>query len=126
MSLEDLKSVATRLVEYCNAGNEAEGLSTLYAPDAVSCEAFPMPGQNTSECVGVEAIRGKHAWWDSAMEVHSSSITGPFYHGADRFALIYEIDVTERAKQERSQMKEVGIYTVADGKIVREEFFYDM
>ena len=44
--------------------------------------------------------------------------------GEDRFALIFDMDVTNRETGQRMQMREVGLYTVADGKIVREEFFY--
>jgi hypothetical protein len=34
----------------------------------------------------------------------------------------YDIDVTDRNSKKRMQMSEVGVYTVKDGKIVREEF----
>jgi hypothetical protein len=34
----------------------------------------------------------------------------------------YDIDVTDKESKKRIQMSEVGIYTVKDGKIVREEF----
>ena len=41
--------------------------------------------------------------------------------------MIFEFDTTNKQSGKRSQMKEVGIYTVNDGgKIVREEFFYTM
>ena len=33
---------------------------------------------------------------------------------------------TEKASGQRSQGKEVAVYTVKDGKITREEFFYAM
>ena len=122
----DLKEIAEALCAHCRNGTEADGLSTLYAPDAVSVEAMPMQGQDSAETHGLEGIRGKHAWWDGAMEVHEAKVDGPFLHGADRFAVIFEIDVTERESGNRMQMKEVGIYTVAGGKIAREEFFYTM
>jgi hypothetical protein len=34
----------------------------------------------------------------------------------------FDIDVTEKASNKRMQMSEVGIYTVKDGKVAREEF----
>ena len=34
----------------------------------------------------------------------------------------FDIDVTEKASKKRMQMSEVGIYTVKDGKVSREEF----
>jgi hypothetical protein len=88
-------------------------------------EAFAMPGTDSRESRGVDAIKGKHDWWNSAMELHSASVDGPFVHGDDRFAVIFGFDATDRKSGERTQMKEVAIYTVnGDGKIVREEFYY--
>jgi hypothetical protein len=36
------------------------------------------------------------------------------------------MDVTPKASGERVQMREVGLYTIAGGKIVQEEFLYLM
>jgi ketosteroid isomerase-like protein len=47
----------------------------------------------------------------------------PFLHGDDRFAVIFDIDATEKATGQRMPMREVAVYHVADGRIVREEFF---
>lgn len=51
-------------------------------------------------------------------------MTGPFLHGNDRFSLIFDAEITEKATGNTVQMKEVAVYTVANGKIVREEFYY--
>ncbi len=123
---DTLKAIADALVAHCRNGTEAEGLATLYAPDAVSVEAMPMPGTDSAEAHGVDAIKAKHAWWESAMETHSATTSDAFLHGDDRFAVIFEVDATTRATGERQAMKEVGVYTVKDGKIVREEFYYTM
>ena len=124
MSMEKLGEIANKLVDFCKSGNEAECLNTLYAQDAVSVEPMPMPGTDSPESVGLDAIRGKHDWWNGAFEVHSASVDGPYMHGTDRFTVIFELDATEKQSGERSQMKEVALYTVKDEKIVREEFFY--
>ena len=34
----------------------------------------------------------------------------------------YDADVTDKKSKERRKLSEVGVYTVKDGKIVREEF----
>lgn len=122
-----LKTTAEKLIEHCKSGTEADALATLYAADAVSVEAMPMPGQDSAAVTGIDAIKGKHEWWESNFEVHDASVDGPHYHGADRFAVIFGLDATNKMSGERSQMKEVAIYTVNDaGKITREEFFYAM
>ena len=38
------------------------------------------------------------------------------------FALERDADVTEKESNERRKISEVGVYTVKNGKIVREEF----
>jgi hypothetical protein len=125
MTAETTKATAEQLVAHCRAGTEAEGLDTLYDPEAVSVEATAMAGSGSREVRGVEAIKGKHAWWNSNMELHDQVVTGPYMHGDDRFAVIFRFDVSEKASGTRNQMQEVGVYTVGDGgKIVREEFFY--
>lgn len=120
-----LIDVANRLVDVCRTGKEAEGLKTLYAKDCVSIEAAS-PGGGGVAAKGVDAIKGKHDWWYNAHDVHSTAVEGPFLHGADRFGVIFSMDVTEKTSKRRMQMKELGIYTVADGKIVREEFYYSL
>lgn len=42
----------------------------------------------------------------------------------DRFTIIYDYDATSMQTGKRKHMKEVALYTVDDGKIVREEFYY--
>ncbi|QXT39159.1 nuclear transport factor 2 family protein [Gymnodinialimonas ceratoperidinii] len=123
----DMKDIARALAEGCRAGGAKvrENLDALYADDAVSVEAADMGGQGR-ETRGKAAIHGKHDWWDSAMEEYGSSVTGPFYHGDDQFSLYFEVDATDKESGRRMQMKEIGVYHVAEGKIVREEFHYLM
>ena len=123
---DKLKSVGEKLVGYCREGKEAQALAELYAPNAVSVEALAMPGADSPETPGLEAIKGKHDWWFGAHEVHSSKADGPYFHGANRFGVIFDIDVTAKESGQRMQMRELGVYTVEDGKIVREEFYYNM
>ncbi len=118
----DVMEVANRLLGHVRANTTKQGLDELYAPDAVSVEAMDQ-GQGR-ETKGLDGIKGKHDWWDNAMEVHDAQVEGPFPHGEDRFAMIYRMDTTEKESGKRHKMDEVGIYHVADGKIVREEFFY--
>lgn len=119
----DLEDIAADLVAGCREGREAANLDKLYAPDAVSVEAVDFSGKGR-ETTGLDGIRGKHEWWDANFEVHGGAISEPMPHGDDRFAVIFEMDVTDRTRGQRNAMREVGIYTVADGRIVREEFFY--
>ena len=113
--------IAHRLVELCKQGKSDEAKS-LYATDAVSVEAFAPPGMQ-QEAKGLTAIRAKGEWWRANHEIHSASITGPWPH-ADRFIVGFQYDVTNKPSGQRMKMDEVGLFTVENGKIVREEFFY--
>ena len=122
----DMKEIAEELVAGCREGRVMENLDKLYATDAVSLEAMAGDGDLPREIVGRDAIRGKHEWWYANHEVHSSEIEGPFPHGDDRFAVFFVYDITDKVRGQRIAAREIGVYHVADGKIVREEFFYGM
>ncbi len=71
--------------------------------------------------LGKKGIDEKNAWWYGAFEMHSGVAEGPFV-GATGFTVHFTIEVTPRAGGTRMKMREVGVYTVEKGKIVREEF----
>ncbi len=117
----DTATVAAKLVEHCRNHTERQGLKDLYADDAESVEANDNPsGDRVTR--GRKAIEGKHDWWEQSFDVHGAETDGPFVH-ENRFAVIFEMDATEKASGQRFRMREIGLYHVADGKIVREEFF---
>ena len=78
-------------------------------------------GGESPEKRGIDAVRDKADWWINNMLVHSFDVSGPFV-AHDRFVVQYDVDVTDKNSKNRMQMSEVGVYTVKDGKIVREEF----
>lgn len=117
-----MMEIAKELVAGCREGREVENLEKLYAADAASVEANSDGGAR--ETVGLDGIRGKHAWWDQTFEVQEARIDGPYPHGEDRFAVIFDITAKRKDTGEAMPMKEIAVYHVADGKIVREEFFY--
>ncbi|MFZ4758443.1 MAG: SnoaL-like domain-containing protein [Burkholderiaceae bacterium] len=116
--------IANTLVALCREGRNAEALDTLFSDDAVSVEAGAPPGGDPTSN-GLAAIRAKGQWWFENHEVHSGEVTGPWPHG-NRFIVGFKYDVTMKQTGQRMVMDEVGLYTVENGKIVREEFFYAM
>ena len=118
--------IGQKLVALCQEGKNVEAVDTLFSEDAESIEAMDMPPNLPAEMKGLDAIRKKNEWWFSVNEVHSRETKGPFPNG-DRFAVIFSFDVTAKAGPragQRFQFEEVALYTVANGKIVKEEFFY--
>ena len=120
-----LKEIADDLVAGCREGRELANLDRLYAPDAVSVEAMGFGGQDP-ESHGIDAIKGKHAWWSGAFEFLGGDIAGPYLHGDDRFAVRFTMKTRDRKTGEVTEGDEVAVYHVRDGRIVREEFFYAM
>ena len=114
------EEVAEKLVDLCRKGEWMKAVESLYAEDIVSVEAHEMENMPT-EMRGIDQVRGKTKWWEENMEVHSAKVSGPFV-ARDTFVVQFDVDVTEKASKKRSQMSEVGIYTVKDGKVAREEF----
>ena len=116
--------IARQLVALCRQGKNEEALQTLYSPDVVSVEAVAMP-DGQQEARGLAAVKAKGEGWFANHEIHSAAVTGPWPHG-DRFVVGFQFDVTNKPSGKRMTMDEVGLYTVRNGKIVREEFFYDV
>jgi len=118
------QEVADKLVQLCSKGKFQEAVEALYSPDIVSMEAGAPPGQSR-ESKGLEAVKAKGDWWVANHEVHSATVEGPLVAGS-HFAVTFKLDVTFKPQSKRFTMEEVAVYKVADGKVVYEEFFYNM
>jgi len=114
------EEIARKVVELVRKQAWYDALDTLYDDDIVSVEAYSAGG-GSPETRGKEAVRGKIDWWVNAMEVHSFTANEPFV-AHDRFVVQYDADVTDKKSKERRKLSEVGVYTVKNSKIVREEF----
>lgn len=112
--------VAAELVALTRDCKFLEVIDSLYAEDVVSLEARGYAGL-PRELRGKEQVRGKNAWWLENNEVHAIKVEGPFL-SPEKFAVVYWFDRTFKGSGERSQFTEVAVYTVAEGKVVHEEF----
>jgi ketosteroid isomerase-like protein len=115
--------IAQQYVALCKQGKNEECLDALFAKDAVSVEAFSPPGAGDRVANGLDAIRAKGKWWGENHTVHKAEVAGP-YPNEDRFAVRFTYDITHKPSGKRMTMDEVGLFTVKNGKITREEFFY--
>jgi len=114
------QEVAQKVVELCRKQAWKEALDTLYADEIVSVEARTMDG-SSPETRGIKDVREKTEWWVQNMQVNKVEVGSPFV-AHDRFVVRYDMDVTEKKSKKRMELAEVGVYTVKNGKIVREEF----
>ncbi|MEQ1535746.1 MAG: nuclear transport factor 2 family protein [Burkholderiaceae bacterium] len=116
--------IGKKLVELCRAGKNEEAVNTLFSADIVSVEAGGPPGQDPTT-KGIAGVLGKGKWWMDNHTVHDAKAEGPWPHG-DRFIVRFTYDVTFKPENKRFVMDEAALYTVANGKVVKEEFFYSM
>ncbi len=125
--MNDTLGVGKKLVELRRQGKNMEAVDTLYSPQIVSIEATGSPSM-PARMEGIAAIKGKNEWWEKNNEVHHAEAEGPWPNG-DRFIVRFKYDVTQKAGPlagKRITLDETALYTVKDGKITQEEFFYDM
>ena len=116
------QEVAKRYVALCKEGKFEQCLDELFAKDAVSVEAVAPPGSERTAS-GLEALRAKSKSWVDNHVVHKAEVSGPYPHD-DRFAVRFLFDVTNKPSNQRLSMDEIGLFSVTNGKITREEFFY--
>lgn len=120
-----VKEIGNQLVAFCKEGKNLDSINSLYADNVVSVEAVaPQGGERVVE--GIEGVRGKNQWWTENHEIHSVDVQGPWPHGEEKFAVQFKYDITNKPSGQRMQMNEIGVFTVENEKVVREEFFYDM
>ena len=116
------QDIANDLVALCREGQFAESGEKYWADDVVSVEAGGPEGMDPVSR-GKDAARGKGEWWAGAHEIHSVKVEGPYVNG-DQFIVRFIMDITQRASGQRLTMDETALYTVKDGKIAEERFFY--
>ncbi len=116
MSTQEIAKAFTAL---CEEGKFEEAGHAYWSDDVVSVEAMDGP---MAKVTGREAVDAKGAWWYANNDVHSVKVEGPYVNG-NQFTVRFTMDVTPKDSQ-RMTMDEHGLYTVQDGKIVEERFFY--
>lgn len=110
--------VAGRFVQMFNAqpGNDAAIWDALFHKKFTSIEGG-MVWQ------GRKAVQAKGDEFHSRNVVNACTCEGP-YVGSTGFGVRFNIDMTDKASGQRVQMSELAVYTVKNGKVVEEQFFY--
>jgi len=118
----EAKEIAEKLVSWYNAGDVERPYQELYSPKIVSIENEGKGDTGISE--GFDGLQKKGEWWKENFEVHSSTASEPIVAG-NWFSVRFDMDTTHKASGHRSDSSEIAVYQVQDGKIVKEQFFYD-
>jgi hypothetical protein len=115
------QEVANRLVELCREGKYEQVVTELYSPDIVSVEPEGAPDRIVK---GLEAIAKKGVRFQSMLEkVNSTVVTDPIV-AENFFSCAMLMNVVMKGMPHAIDMDEVCVYTVNNGKVVKEEFFY--
>lgn len=115
--------VAKAYVSLCRQGKFEEAIERFFSVDHVRVESMDMV-EPPVEVRGIDAVRENMQGSDDGGEVHGFEVDGP-YVGHDRFAVRFAIDMTFKTTGMRTTITKMDLYTVKDGKIVRDEVFYN-
>ena len=119
-----VRTVAEKFMELCNQGKHFEFMHAFYAPEMVSVEG------DGREFVGKGPVIKKSEVFQGNNTIHSQDLRGPFFSGdadasSGRFGVYTAIEFSPKAGGKRERHEEVGLYTVKNDVVTREEFFYD-
>ena len=111
--------IAKDFVALIRAGKSDEVEKKWLAPAIESVE-----GMGASMAwSGKKAVLAKYRGWEADHEIHTMSVDGPWV-GATGFALRFALEATQLSTGQRTKMEEIAVYTVRNGKVVREEFHF--
>lgn len=89
-----------------------------YSDDIVTVEANGEP----REMKGIDACRGKAQWFEGIFETLECQVEGPWVN-EPCFIAKFVMKVKNRETGEITDMTELALYSVHEGKIVHERFF---
>ena len=102
---------------------EAAG-EKFWASEVMSAEPVALSQDVPALSSGREAARRKIRARFAEAEIDDLGIDGPFITG-DQFALFLDMLITDPATGKTQPFAEIAIFTVRDGRIIEERFFYD-
>lgn len=116
-----VEQIATRLADYCRKEQFTQALEELYADHAVSIEQVEYPGFE-KETKGLKAMLAKDEKFSAMVEArHGTTVSEPLIAGKS-FSFVLTMDMKMKGR-DREKLVELCVYTVADGKIISEQFF---
>lgn len=105
------------------AGQFAAAGEQFWARDVISIEPTDQPDGVGTTVSGFVAVRNRCAARFGASCIDEIGIDGPFITG-DQFALFLDLVLVDPASGVRQPLSEIATYTVRDGQIAEERYFY--
>lgn len=119
-----ITDVARDFTDMLRQGQFVAAGERFWAADVRSIEPHDLPGGIAAEILGIEAARAKTVRWFGSRHIHDLSIDGPFVTG-DQFALFLDMMIAGKPSEGDQPFTEIAVFTVRDGKISEERYFYD-
>ena len=113
------EEIARELIALLRESENVEAIECLYADDVHTEEADPARTRS-----GKAVVYQSMADFAAAHDFHYTAIEGPLISG-NTFALRLAFTATPRTGGQSFSVDEIGVYTVRDGKIARDQFFYE-
>ncbi|MDQ3156300.1 MAG: nuclear transport factor 2 family protein [Actinomycetota bacterium] len=101
---------------------DLDDADVLLSPDMIRVAPMETDGEPV-EREGLDEIMENAAALTGDYDLHRVDIGGPFM-AADQFAVRFTFDGTHVPTGVRSTTSKMSLYTVADGRITREEVYY--
>ena len=111
--------VAKQFTDLLRAGKYAEVEERWLAPSIESVEGHGA----AMSWKGKKNVLAKYRAWEAENEFVDATVEGPWV-GATGFSVKFVGSVHHKTTGQRHPMEEIAVYTVRDGKVVREEFHF--
>lgn len=122
--MPDIADIAKEYAAMLAAGEALAAAQRFWAEDITCLAPDQQPSSQPVLATGKAAALARLALWLDSNAAGDVLIDGPFVTG-DQFALFIDMEITRRATGARQPFSEIATYTVRDGQIIEERFFYD-
>lgn len=122
--MANVHDIARDFTDMLRQGQFVAARERFWAADVRSIEPQDLPDGIAAEVSGIDAALAKTIRWFGSRHVHDLSIDGPFVTG-NQFALFLDMMIAGQPSGADQPFTEIAIFTVRDGRIIEERFFYD-
>ncbi|WP_411290304.1 SnoaL-like domain-containing protein [Sphingorhabdus sp.] len=122
--MASITDIARDFTSMLRQGQFVAARERYWAADVRSIEPHDLPDGIKAEVLGFDAARAKTVRWFVSRKVRDVTIDGPFVTG-NQFALFLDMMIAGQPNGFAEPFTEIAIFTVRDGRISEERFFYD-
>jgi hypothetical protein len=122
--VQRLLEIATDFTAMLRSEQFAAAGAANWADEVTSIEPYDLLDGIAAKISGIEAVRAKTVRWLGSRRVHDVSIDGPFVTG-NQFAVFLDMIIADPRNGANQPFSEIAVFTVCEGRIIEERFFYD-